>query len=108
MRINDHAHLVAPLYSDIKFIVMLESHLTYIANQPTTRILPVNTHRGIKYLGAFYDLLNDMNVNPEYHYITMRINGYTNSASYRGDRSMILVPDSTTIETLASVFLASV
>jgi hypothetical protein len=92
-------------YHDPKFIQIIENHLTYLRSSTAIKILTVDGFIREKYKGDYYSLLNHLLVEPKYHYIVMRFNGYTSSSDYRGTEDKVLMPDFNQIESLMSVYL---
>jgi hypothetical protein len=89
-------------YYSHEFKVLIESHLNYLkAND--ARIVDVSEHQNYKWEGDFYGLLDDFNISKDYHYPIMRMNGITNSAHYKGDLKMIVIPDYNVIERLKTI-----
>lgn len=75
------------------YFVMIESHLTYLKSLSGNQTTTLTKQQNIKYEGDFYGLLNELNIDKQYHYPTLRVNGYENSNDFIGDRDVIIVPD---------------
>jgi hypothetical protein len=91
-------------YYDGDFLILLESHLTYFLNNKITGTLVVEPAIAMKYRGDLYGMLKEIGIPSKYHYMVMRINGYTSGADYKGDKMEFLQPDFTEIDLLKQIF----
>jgi len=91
------------IYYSNPYFVMIESHLTYIKSLSSNQTTAISKQQNDKYEGDFYGLLNELNIEKQYHYPTMRINGYDNSNDFLGDREFILIPDFQEINLLTRI-----
>lgn len=92
-----------PVYFEHDFKVVLESHLTYLKIS-NPKAVNVSKQQNYKYEGDLYGLLDELNINKEYHYIVMRINDYVNSAHFKGDKEFLILPDFAEVEILKGVY----
>jgi len=105
MQLNELSGVIEDVYYDLNFIIMLESHLTYLRSSETLRSVEITSFQGYKWEGDLYGLLDVIGIQKKYHYITMRVNGYDSSSDFKGDVEYLLVPDFNTINTLKNIFL---
>lgn len=89
-------------YYSHEFKVLIETHLNYLKENNAV-LVDVTEHQNYKWEGDFYGLLDNFNISKDYHYIVMRMNGLSNSAHYKGDLKMIIIPDFNVVERLKSV-----
>lgn len=81
------------MYFDAGFRRALEDHLTYFRTHPTTSVASVTAHNLEVYEFDFYGLLYEMKVEPELHYIVMRLAGLTGSTDSFKHLELLYVPD---------------
>lgn len=91
-------------YYDSKFRIVLEDHMTYLKNLPSTQSVPVNMGLAYKYEGDFFGLLTAMNVRPDHHYIVMRMNNMSSPLEYTHEMMNILIPGGNEIERILSAY----
>lgn len=104
MDILNSIRKIEEVHNEPNFMVFVESHLQYFQKQAPTTALAVSEQQNGKYEGDFYGLLGELRVIPEHRYIVMRVNGLTSSADFKGDRSMIIIPDLAMFNTLKQVY----
>lgn len=97
MRLNDTAY-----YSE-EMLNFLEDHLVYLNSLDTTKI-GLEYTEALKYKGDLFGILNKKKIDPNYHYVVMRINGFKSSSDFTGEETFILVPDFKEIDLLKNVF----
>lgn len=103
MQINNLAPRAEQVYFDPAFLVLLESHLTYLRTT-NIRVQLVTEHQNYKYEGDLYGLLDDLHVLKKFHYITARVNGYEDSNAFEGNVSHLVIPDFNEVEMLKTVY----
>lgn len=103
MQIHNLQSFDDPVYHEPNFQLMLESHLWYL-KKTGNRIQAVTEHQNYKYEGDFYGLLDDIGIDKNFHYATMRVNNYAHSGDFKGDRTSISLPSYQLIEQLRSVY----
>jgi len=103
MQILNLPQSIEDVYFDPNFIVLLESHITYLRTTNISTVV-VSSHQGYKYEGDFYGLLGDLNILKKFHYIVMRVNGYESSADFDGNITHIVTPDFNEIDLLKNVY----
>ena len=104
MQIHNLSPQIDQVYFDHDFLVLLESHLTFLRTRDTIRLAPVSKHQNYKYEGDLYGLLDDINVTKKFHYITARVNGYESSFDFKGDVEYLVIPDFNQIDMLKTVY----
>ena len=87
------------------FKVLLEDHLVTLSAKEnikeTLDVVPIDAHR-FEY--DYFGLLRYLNIQPRYHWITMRVNGLTTPSDYRSNMLIVKIPDYTAIENLYAYF----
>lgn len=91
------------LYYKNEIRVLLESHVEFIKNHSSTTVERVMSSLTYKYEGDFYGLLMALKIPIEYHWITMRINGYSSPTEMSGEKIAFLKPDFTLIEQIINI-----
>jgi hypothetical protein len=103
MQINKMLPNASFIWYDNLFLVFLESYMWYLrTTNPQIRI--ITEHQSFKYEGDLYGLLADMNIDHKYHYLVMRVNGFSASDEYDGVRTSLLTPDFNEVDILASLY----
>lgn len=104
MSLLDTLYLPEDIVRERDYYEVLESHLTYIRNHSSTKVIDVGLDQAAIYKGDFYGLLNSLSVNKKYHYPIMRVNGLLCSADYDGKTSEILRPAEDTINSIITIY----
>jgi hypothetical protein len=104
MQINNLAQDVHVLDNNLKYHIMIESHLTLLRNSEKAKSLQVSSHQNYKYEGDFFGLLDDHDIPKFLHQVVLRLNGYNNSTDFKGDIGFILVPSESEIMLLRNIF----
>lgn len=92
-----------PFYEE-DFCQVLDSHLTYLRENGNTTVRVVDNKYMGAFLGDFYAILSNMQIDPRYHRIIMLLNGLTNPINYDGQLKQIFIPDLTLIDVIFSVY----
>jgi hypothetical protein len=103
MMINNLLQTNDRTYSDPNFIVLLETHMTLLRTTNIS-VISVSSHQNYKYEGDLYGLLDDLNIIKDHHFIVARINGYDNSADFKGNVEYLVLPDFNEITLLKNIF----
>lgn len=94
----------AVLYYSPGWHLLIESHLQWLLRRTDNRLITVSDGDGFKYEADLEGLLLKNNIPMQYHWIVMRMNGYTSFAEFRVGKTQLLVPDQRTIEALRAVY----
>lgn len=79
--------------------------VSYLANiKSNASLVNLNNLDTYKYESDFYGILNNLNIPIAYHPITLRLNGFTDTGLYNTDITSILVPNTTLLNQIASVY----
>ena len=86
------------------FNQVLDSHMEYLrtAGGVRTAVIPTET-RGL-FIGDFYALLIEMNIDPKYHRFIMMLNGFTSPTKYDNQLNSLIIPDLSLIDKLLTVY----
>lgn len=106
MDILNMTPVVDNVYCEPGFKHMLESYLTTFLKSPSLKGLPATPLQQGLFKGNFNLLLLDMGIEAKFHWITMRLNGYTSPYQYDGRDITVLFPDFQQIERLKSLYQA--
>lgn len=104
MQINSLKAQPETVFFEPNFLVMLESHISFLRNSGTLAVQAVSSQQGYKYEGDLYGLLDDLGISKVFHFITARINGFTSSSDFKGDRDYLLIPSFSDIEILKAIY----
>ena len=92
------------VYYDHDFMIMIESHFTYLRDLQTTTRQTVEPAIAHKYQGDFNGLLNYMRIPKQYHNIILRFNGMRCTGDYTREHLYFLVPDINEIDLIKSIY----
>lgn len=92
------------IYWSEEFQTMIESHLAWLKNHPTTYTIAVDDGDAYKYEGDFYGLLAAYRVPTQYHWVVMRMNGLRATTDYDSTKDSLLIPSYQTLADLVQVF----
>ena len=91
------------IYSE-GFRRMIEDHLLYLRNHESTQLIEIRTEVAYKGHGDFVTVLQEYDVPRHLHWIVMRLNGYTSPMDYDSSHTSMLMPSSTTVNSLLKVY----
>ena len=91
-------------YYDDAFLVIIDSHLTYLSNLTTTKLISLDAQLVYKHEGDLTGLLNEMNYPKKYHYPIMKINGMRSTNDLRMDKTSLVIPDLSEIDLMNSIY----
>jgi hypothetical protein len=92
------------VYYDSGFRQMLEDHLSYLKDHPQTESVEINPSSAHKGHGDLVSVLQDYAIEPRFHWIIMRLNGYTSPMEYQSDRLVLKIPQASLIDGLTRVY----
>lgn len=95
----------ADIYYDQKFRVVLEDHMTFLRNHPTTSTISIKDHDAFKYEGDLSSLLLIYRVPAQLHWIVMRMNNFNSPAECPPDIKILSVPSTELIDRIRAVHL---
>lgn len=99
MKINELMEQTgSDIYYDDDFHVVLENHLSYLRNHPSTQEIAIDEIQSHRFEFDFYGLCAHYNVRATMRWIVMRINGFT--APTQADRKIraLLIPDESVVD----------
>lgn len=106
MKIFDNTSFSASdqIYFNRDFIYTVDAHLDYLktAGNIVVRDIPVDSLDN--YIGDYFAILSDMEIETKYHRIIMRVNGYMSPADYDGRVGKVIIPDKGIIDRILSVY----
>lgn len=89
------------LYYDENFLNVLEDHLPYLHNHPQTKIMVVDPDEAYQWRGDLYGMLQARGEPRQYHWLIMRLNGYTSPKQFTEDTVSLLKPSYPVVEMIA-------
>lgn len=92
------------LYYSPQWHLCIETHLAWLRSLPTNRLLIFEAALAYKYEGDLAGLLLESGIQPEYHWVIMRLNDMTSPTQYSGTQTKLLMPDLSQIEAIRAVF----
>jgi hypothetical protein len=94
-------------FDEPAFRAMLEDHLTWLVNHPNTTSLAVTAHLVDVYDFDWIGLLQALNVQPDLHWITVRMNGGMSLNDVPSTLRSLKVPDYNIIQNLIQLNASS-
>ena len=92
------------VYYDPNFLIMIESHFTYLRGLDSVISQTVEPAIAHKYEGDFNGLLNHLNIPKKYHNIIVRFNNLACTNDYTRDMLTFYVPSITEIDLIKSIY----
>ena len=89
------------------FRQVIEDHLSWLQKSSSTNQITLSPQAEYKYIGDFYSLLQNIDVNQDMYWITMRLNGLHSPLDYTGDLITILIPARYEVQKLLARFLTT-
>lgn len=96
-----------PIYDDEIFRYVLLNHLSALASREDTAHVHIDQSTADQFYGDFYGLLISLNVPPQLHWISTRINGYTDSNDYDSENLDIYVPPAAEVDRLRNIHMTT-
>lgn len=87
---------------------LIENHLPYLRSHVTTKLINLDTHVEYKNQGDFYGLLTDLKINPDLHWITLRLNYLHSPIDYTPYLTHLLEPTTTTLNELVMRYMNTI
>ncbi len=94
---NDPAN---EIFDDVDFKNVLEDHLTWFINHPTTNIVPVTAHQVEVYDFDWIGLLRNLNIPSDLHWLVIRMNGGMSLTDIPLTLRALKVPDYDVVQNL--------
>jgi hypothetical protein len=104
MKINNLKPQPDKHYFEHNFMILLESHLSFLKNSTNMAVKEITQLQAYKYEGDFYGLLDDIGIPKIFHYITGIVNDYPSSSDFKGDRVYILLPNISDIQGIMQIY----
>lgn len=105
MDINNLTRTIDPVYYSAGFLQTIEDHLSFLRMDAPISTISVSDQQNIKYEGDFFGLLDDSKIDKKYHHIVLRVNGYVNSADFKGDIDYFVIPDFSEVEEIKALYI---
>lgn len=80
-------------YCTVAFQKIIEEHLVLLINSAKNKPAQIDKQKAYMFRGDFYGLLTSMNVPTAYHYVNLRLNGYTCPSEYKGEEGVFYLAD---------------
>lgn len=92
------------IYYDPQFRVILEDHMTYLREHPQNILLNVESPYAYKYEGDLFGLLSHYNISFEFHWLIMRVNGYSSPTQTKDTLNRLIIPNTNVITRIRTVY----
>lgn len=95
----------AASYYDEDWHLLIETHLPLLIADTSNTSLPVTDIDAYRFEGDLFGLLCLYKVEPQYHFIVMRMNGLRSPSEYRRQKTVFLLPDKQRIEAFRKTYM---
>jgi hypothetical protein len=85
------------LYSE-EFKVVIESHLGFIRQSSSTKVMTITPENVRIFKNDFYGLLTSIKIKPRDFWIILRINNMHNPQEFDETKNVVFVPDNRTLQ----------
>jgi hypothetical protein len=89
------------------FMATMESHIEYFKNHPDTVLMEVDASRSKVYAGDLYGYLNEIRIEPQYHWFIARLNGMFASTDFNPNIVNFFVPSRDAIDNIRIAYKAT-
>jgi hypothetical protein len=97
----------AVYYTD-GFRRVLEDHMGFLRTHPATQLVAVTAQDSDwAYENDLFGFLQNLGIAPQFHWVAMRMNNYTDSTEFGTRTSLLLLPPQNVIEQLRSAYMTS-
>ncbi|MBB5409356.1 hypothetical protein HDG34_003297 [Paraburkholderia sp. HC6.4b] len=97
----------AVYYTDA-FRRVLEDHMGFLRAHPATQLVPVSAQDSDwAFEHDLFGFLQSLGIAPQYHWVAMRMNNYTDPTEFGASASLLLLPPQNVIEQIRSAYMAS-
>lgn len=93
--------------NDNRFRLMLETHRGYFRQEGNSELHTVDKHAAFKYQFDLYGYLTSKKVNPELHWITMRINDIESPTAFDNKIDYLILPTAAAYSKLKGLYATS-
>ena len=104
MTLTDSVSQPDDSFFDEEFMVMIDSHLTWLRSDPDGTMQAISNIQAYKWEGDLFGLLDNLGIDKRYHFIIARVNYYENSTDYRGDVYQLFIPTLSNINMLNNIY----
>jgi hypothetical protein len=94
-------------YYDPAFRQVLEDHLNFFRNHPSTVLLTVEAARAYKYESDLFSLMAIYNVPTHFHWLVMRVNKMVMPSESTRNLTSLMIPDFGIVERIRSAHSTS-
>jgi hypothetical protein len=94
------------VYYTSGFRQVLEDHMTYL-RQHQAQLVQVTPQAAWENDQDLFGFLQVINLPPQYHWVTMRMNNFTSPNEFGQETSLLLVPSANVLEQLRSAYMTS-
>lgn len=93
----------ADYYSD-DFRDVLEDHFSYLKNLGSTKVVPIDGYLAVRYEFDFYGLMQQQGVPHQFHWLVLRLSGYTSPDQMQATLQSYYLPDPNFVESIRSIW----
>lgn len=93
------------IQDEARVLAVMEAMIPYVKKHPDSTIIGIEPHLAAKFKFDLYGLFTHLGIEQSYHYVMMRMNGYSSSQDFKSDRTSLLVPAYSLVDNLIEVAL---
>lgn len=94
----------ATLWYDENFRHVLEAHMNYLRTTGNVASVEVSPHKADIYRGDLFGFLNEVGIDPQYHWVIMRVNEIFSPHDFGDHITTLLVPDQQVINRVFTAY----
>lgn len=97
-----------PVYFTDAFRRVLEDHMGFLRTHPSTQLIVVAAQDSDwAFENDLFGFLQNLGIPPQYHWVAMRMNNYTDPTEFGASASLLLLPPQNVIEQIRSAYMTS-
>jgi hypothetical protein len=89
------------------FRQVLEDHMTYLRQHQSTQVMAVSPRAAWENDQDLFGFLQLVNLQPQFHWVTMRMNNFSSPTEFGTSVTQLLIPSSVVLEQLRSAYMTS-
>lgn len=90
----------ADLYYDKAFRDTMEAHMEYFRSSRKTQVYDVDPQRAVVYQGDLFGFLLEIKIQPQYHWIVMRMNNFFSPYEFGPQVHSLMIPSNAEVDRL--------
>lgn len=88
-----------------EWYTVVESHLQWLLQHPSTSILTLDGHDAYKFEGDLTGLLLSLNIHTRLHYVIMRLNNMSSPTGFNSEWTHLAIPNADVVDEMMQFHL---